>query len=125
MENVIIAPHVPREPANYAWRVMEIFAENLVRWKAGRPLPRAQPDPRALRTCVHAHLPLHAEEMARHGDARALGTRAELVEIQAESLSPLDMQEFLADRLARLVELVPLEPIEPKPPPPPPAGPPR
>ena len=38
MENVIVTPHIAGEPADYPRRVMTIFAENLRRWRAGRPL---------------------------------------------------------------------------------------
>lgn len=38
MENVIITPHIAGEPDAYARRVMEIFGENVARWRAGQPL---------------------------------------------------------------------------------------
>lgn len=38
MDNVIITPHIAGEPAEYARRVVDIFAENVRRWRAGEPL---------------------------------------------------------------------------------------
>jgi phosphoglycerate dehydrogenase-like enzyme len=38
MENVIVTPHISGEPDEYPRRVMTVFAENLVRWRQGRPL---------------------------------------------------------------------------------------
>jgi len=38
MDNVIVTPHVAGEPAEYAHRAFEVFAQNIVRWRDGRPL---------------------------------------------------------------------------------------
>lgn len=38
LDNVILTPHIAGEPANYVGRVMEIFGENLTRWREGKPL---------------------------------------------------------------------------------------
>lgn len=38
MENVIVTPHIAGEPEPYARRVMDVFGDNLVRWREGRPL---------------------------------------------------------------------------------------
>lgn len=38
MDNVIITPHIAGEPAEYARRVVDIFTENVRRWRAGESL---------------------------------------------------------------------------------------
>jgi phosphoglycerate dehydrogenase-like enzyme len=38
MENVIVTPHISGEPDEYPRRVMTVFADNLRRWREGRPL---------------------------------------------------------------------------------------
>lgn len=38
MDNVIVTPHIAGEPDEYQRRVMTVFAENIRRWRAGRPL---------------------------------------------------------------------------------------
>jgi len=38
MDNVVITPHIAGEPTEYARRVVDIFAENVRRWRAGEPL---------------------------------------------------------------------------------------
>lgn len=38
MENVIVTPHIAGEPTDYPRRVMTPFAENIRRWREGRPL---------------------------------------------------------------------------------------
>lgn len=38
MDNAIITPHIAGEPAEYARRVVDIFAENVRRWRAGESL---------------------------------------------------------------------------------------
>jgi phosphoglycerate dehydrogenase-like enzyme len=38
MENVIVTPHISGEPDEYPKRVMGVVAENVVRWREGRPL---------------------------------------------------------------------------------------
>ena len=39
LPNVIVTPHIAGEPAGYAERVVtQVFADNVVRFRAGRPL---------------------------------------------------------------------------------------
>lgn len=38
LKNAILTPHISGNLQNYSERVMEIFSENYLRWKAGRPL---------------------------------------------------------------------------------------
>ncbi len=38
LDNVIVTPHIAGEPADYPERAVAIVAENLARWRAGRPL---------------------------------------------------------------------------------------
>jgi phosphoglycerate dehydrogenase-like enzyme len=38
MENVIVTPHISGEPDEYPKRVMGVVAENVARWREGRPL---------------------------------------------------------------------------------------
>jgi phosphoglycerate dehydrogenase-like enzyme len=38
MDNVIVTPHIAGEPDEYPRRVMGVVAENIVRWREGRPL---------------------------------------------------------------------------------------
>ncbi|MGH7319750.1 MAG: D-2-hydroxyacid dehydrogenase [Candidatus Rokuibacteriota bacterium] len=38
LDRVILTPHIAGEPADYVGRVMDIFGENLARWRDGRPL---------------------------------------------------------------------------------------
>jgi phosphoglycerate dehydrogenase-like enzyme len=38
LDNAIVTPHISGNPARYPERVTEIFADNLRRWLAGRPL---------------------------------------------------------------------------------------
>ncbi len=38
LENVILTPHIAGVPVDYARRVLEIFLDNLARWRAGEPL---------------------------------------------------------------------------------------
>lgn len=41
LDGVIVTPHISGNPARYPERAFEIFAENLERWRAGRPLVNA------------------------------------------------------------------------------------
>jgi phosphoglycerate dehydrogenase-like enzyme len=38
LENIIITPHISGDLKDYPERVMEIFSDNLLRWRAGEPL---------------------------------------------------------------------------------------
>jgi phosphoglycerate dehydrogenase-like enzyme len=40
LENVIVTPHISGDLKDYPERVTEIFSENLLLWKAGKPLTR-------------------------------------------------------------------------------------
>lgn len=37
LENVIVTPHIAGNPSRYAARVVDIFADNMKRWRTGRP----------------------------------------------------------------------------------------
>jgi len=40
LQNVIITPHIAGDLTDYPERVAEVFSENLLLWKAGKPLTR-------------------------------------------------------------------------------------
>ncbi|MSO94131.1 MAG: D-2-hydroxyacid dehydrogenase [Rhodospirillales bacterium] len=37
LDNVIVTPHISGNPSRYAARVVDIFADNMKRWRTGRP----------------------------------------------------------------------------------------